>query len=487
MPDQFGNFTIADGLNVFQGVQSIQNQQLREQELKHRQGLEDNAEQRAQARFGMQQEEYQRKLAEQEQGRKIQEEAYKVAESIAQQGDVTQFSPEARYKGAQLYYQDKLGQIKTQNQEVLNSKYGMEETMARLSLNLKQAENRLHLYQAARAAGDNEAAKAIALKLNNENMYTGRYVEPTKDGYNVTNQSGQEEKIKDLPIETVDQIIGSYFDRPQEEIMKWQFGAEQYRRQKNEEVLSQAKPYINEKNGQVIYRVPPGTWGKDGKPRPSFFADAQGNEVPEKATSGFTPIKEAGLKADIRRKNAGAASAMANAQAAGARQQASEAAAERYGRPEPINPANVTTSQGGQTGLIMSGKNGVEFQPVDAAPAAGAKTATNPAAAHNLAAKKLETELMPFSGNAGEPTFDPNTGQLTAGGNNALRAALDLVQRSRSGQISPQEQALLPHALKAWQMYEAMNPSQGQTQQTSDPLGIRRQDDLYSAHSGLRP
>lgn len=481
MPDQFGNFTIADGLQVFNSVQSIQNQRLREEEMQHRRGLEDRADARNQAHFEMQQEEHRQRLEQQ----KVEKEAYAAAETIAQEGDLNQFSPEARYRGAQYYYQDKINEIKTKNQEVLNSRYGMEETMTRLSLNLKQAEQRLHQYKAARAAGNDEAAKAIAVKLNNENMYTGRYVEPGKDGYTVINQSGQHEKIKDLPIGTVDQIIGSYFDRPYDEIMKWQFGAEQYRRQKNEEMLMQAEPYINEKSNQIIYRVPPGTWGKDGKPRGAFFSDSQGNEVPAKAAKEFTRMKEASVKADIQNKNAKAYSSMASAGAAEARRKASEAAAQRYNRPQPVNPANLATSQG-KSGLIMSGPEGVEFQPVDAAPAPGTAAAAKPAEAQALAVKKLESELMPFS-NKGEPTIDMSTGELTPGGNNALRVALGLIQRSQNGQISPQEQALLPHAMQAWQMYEALNPSQTRTQQTSDPLGIRKQDELYSSHGGLRP
>jgi len=437
MPDQYGRPTMADGLQLAQAIS------------------------------------WANKENEQQQNKLTEKQSYEVANAIESGKDISSFPDEARYKGAQLAFQNKINGLKVENQKILNSTEGMQKTMTRLKLNLEQADQRLRQYKAARAAGDDATAKQIAIQLNNENMYTGRYVEPAKDGggYDIISQKGSNEKIKDLPMQTVDQVIGSYFDRPQQEIMSWQFKGEQFRRQHNEEVLSKATPLYNKKTGQVIYRVPAGAWGKDGRPRGAFFTDAQGNEVPSNAAKGFMKMKEAIAVSGLKLNEAKTSASIAASKASGAKELASITAAEKNRRPSAINPKNIAAGPGGQHGLIMQGPEGLSFQPVNAS--AIDTTGKQESNQYALKTKQLSTELMPFTNNSNQPIWDEN-GNLTTVGKNALKAALALMERAQSqnGQpLTSQEQVLLPHAQRAWEMYQSINSS---TPSSNDPFGIRQ-------------
>lgn len=401
MPDQYGRPTFADGIGLASAINWTK---------------ENN-----------------RKDAE----RQTEQDAYKVADAMSNKADVSAFSPEARYKGAKLHFDNRFNEVKLATQEKLNSSAGMQETMTRLDMNLKTANERLRQYKMARQAGDDQAAKNIAIMMNNENMYTGRFIEGKPGDYTVTTQGGEKLKIKDMPIEQVDQILGSYFDKPYEDIMKWQMSAEQYRRMTNEKIISQAEPFYNESTGQVIFKVPAGAWGPDGKPRGAFFVDSQDKEIPAEQAKGFVKMSIAGAKAGIRKANA----------------------------PETIDPAKMVQS-GGQTGLVMQSPGGQpSFTPIKGGAEKITKpgTATEANAQYNNMVKRLETELMPFI-EKGSTAIDPETFQLTTSGRAAIQVAADIVQRAQAdpNALKPQEKQFLQNAQQALAMYQGL--SQGNAQ-----------------------
>ena len=115
MPDQWGRPTMSDGLQIAQAFQWAKRNQ------------------------------------EQDQDRRTDQEAMAVADAMAQKKDTSTFSPEARYKGAKLHWDQRFNELKAQTQEHLNSQAGMQEKMQALDMNLKMAQSRLQQYQANRS------------------------------------------------------------------------------------------------------------------------------------------------------------------------------------------------------------------------------------------------------------------------------------------------------------------------------------------------
>jgi hypothetical protein len=413
MPDQYGRPTIADGLQVAQAFNWAQENEAKNQD------------------------------------RRTAAEAYQVADAMANKKDTSNFTPQARFAGAKLYWDSKLGELKTKSQEQLNTTQAMQQTMTRLDLNLKVAGERLRQYQLARSMGDDKRAKEIAIQLNNENMYNGHYVKPNTEsgGYDVTTWGGKTEKIDDMPITQVDQLLGAYFNKPYDEIMQWQMGAEQLRRQKNEEILARAEPWINDKTGQIIYKIPAGIWAPDGQPRDAHFVDdpmAQRELTPEQ-TKGFTKLDVASKKAAVM----------------GAQKEMNKPGA-------PINPDMVVQS-GGQTGLIIPGEGGkpAAFTPIQGG--AGKLSipkgkAASEKSSYDLKVKQLETELMPFV-EKGQSVIDPQTLAITNNGNNALKTAMSIVQKNEQDpkQLSDAEKKLLPNAQRAVAMYQQLSQMNAQS------------------------
>ncbi len=264
MPDKWGRPTLQDGLNMAQGIMAI------------------------------------RADTERREDRQSEKDAYAVADLLGKEGDVSGFSPEARQKGSKMHWDNKIQQIQIQTQEQLRSEAGRRDKMASLDLNLKIAQQRLKDYQMARQLGDDKRAKEIAMQLSNENMYNGRYLEKGTEGYTSTNWDGTKETFKDVPIEQVDQLLGDYFDKPYDEIMKWQLSAEQNRQMRNYQTLQKAVPMYDDNGNPVGYKIPAGIWSPDGKPRGQHYMDLTGNRiVPNKDAAKWRTAEQIGVKLDV--------------------------------------------------------------------------------------------------------------------------------------------------------------------------------------------
>ena len=374
--------------------------------------------------------------------RKADRDAYGVADAIEAGGDLSGFSAESRYKGAKLHWGVKFDEVKTKTREQLGSNAAMREKIIKLQLNLEQAGEKLRTYKAMRASGDDEAAKQLAIQISNEHMYNGRYIQKGEKGYDVTNWDGSKQNVDDMPIDQVDQLLGAYFDKPQEEIMQWQMSAEQIRSQKNEEIIAQAEPWINEKTNQIIYKVPAGVWGPDGKPKGAFFIAGPGaqNEIPANQVKGFTKFSVAAGKAGL------------------------EKTRKDIERPDIVGPSNVVT-QGGKAGLITSEGGETGFKEIkgglDTSSLPGQKGkdgGMNASQQYNLSVKRLDTELMPFL-DKGQSAIDPETLQITNDGRNALMNALSLAQKYEKApdSLSSKEQALVNNAIRAMQIYQSLS------------------------------
>ena len=376
--------------------------------------------------------------------------SFEVADALANQKDVSGYSPEARYKGAKMHGDTALTEGRAKAQELVLSNAGMQEKLNKLNLNLQQAHEKLRVYQSARASGNDALAKSLAVQISNEHMYNGRHIEGPErgePGYKVTNWDGSVENVADMPIEQVDELLGAYFDKPQDEIMQWQLSGEQKRRQRNEEVLAKAEPYLNEKTGQVIYKVPAGLWGPDGKPRGSFFVDgpmAQ-NEIPAEQAKGFVKFGVAAGKAGLE-----------------ASKTSTKKARRDLALPKTVAPGNIVT-QGGEAGLLEATPKGAKFQKIegglDISSLPGSKsTAKGASQAFNLKVKRLDTELMPFI-DKGQSAIDPETLTITSDGRNALMNAIKLVQKAEDdpGSLTQQEEALLTNAARAVEIYQSIS------------------------------
>jgi hypothetical protein len=406
MPDQWGRFSFSDGLQIANTVEYFKHENEREQE------------------------------------KKLNEDAYKVADAMSNKQDISGFAPESRYKGAKLYWDNNLNELRSKTQQMQLSNEGMQQKVNKLKLNLDEAGQRLREYKAARAAGDDKTARQIAMQINNENMYNGRYVQPSqgeRGGYDVTNWDGSKQNIGEIPMDKIDAYLGAYFDKPPDEIMQWQMSAEQLRAQKNADVLSKAEPYINEKTGKIIYKVPAGVWGPDGKPRGSFFVDdpnAQ-SEVPPDQTKGFVKFSVASGKAGL------------------------EASKTTTAKNKVINPTDIVT-QGGKAGLVTQAGGGAQFSPIQG----GLDTSSLPAKTgqmnagqtYNMNVKQLETELMPFV-EKGKSAIDPETLEITNDGRNAIMSAIKLLEKNKENptSLTQPEKSILPNAMRAVQMYQTLS------------------------------
>jgi hypothetical protein len=69
--------------------------------------------------------------------------------------------------------------------------------------------------------------------------------------------------------------------------------------------------------------------------------------------------------------------------------------------------------------------------------------------------KKLGLVLTPFVGE-GKSTVDPDTGEMTTEGKNGLKEAAKLLDKD-SAALTDSEKRLLPHAQKAWAVYEQIS------------------------------
>ena len=408
MPDRWGRPTFSDGLDIARTVQYFKNENERDID------------------------------------RKTEQDSYKVADAIANKKDISGFSDEARFKGANLHWDTKFNEVRTKTREQLNTNAGKREQLLDLQLKRTSSGERLKVYKAARVSGNDALAKQLAVEINNLDMFNGRYIEGPErrtgeTGYKVTNWDGSKQNFDDIPIEQIDQLLGAYFDKTEDEIMNWQLTAVQKRRQKNEEILSQAEPWVNEKTGQVIYKIPSGTWGPDGKPRGSFFVDgpmAQ-NELSPEQTKGFVKFSVATGKAGL------------------------EKTRKDIDRPNIVAPGSVVT-QGGKAGLITTGKEGAQFEGIkgglDTSSLPGKKGAMNASQQYNLSVKRLDTELMPFL-DKGQSAIDPETLQITNDGRNALMNALSLAQKYEKApdSLSSKEQALVNNAIRAMQIYQSLS------------------------------
>lgn len=384
----------------------------------------------------------------------IEAEAYTVADTLAQTkgaGDLSKFSPQAKYAGAKLYWSGKVDELRSKTQEHLLSQAGVQDKMSKLQLNLQEADEKYRQYRVARASGDETTARAIALSLNNENMYTGRYVEPGEDGYAVTGWDGKTEKVQDIPIEQVDQMLGAYFNKTPEEIMDWQLGAENFRSKSNYEKISQAEPLYNDKTGKVIYKVPPGVWGPDGKPRGAFYVDdpVSQNEVPAELAKDFVPLPAA---VDIARIGAQKESANASRSSANAN--------------KVLNPANVVSAPGGQQGLLMQQGGGIGFKPIQGVPQAPAGEQGGLTLPRDAGAEKSALELKKRNLDAALMAIPtPKNAMYMTGqdeGAIKLEYATDILRRSQEGGLTPEEQRLIPAAQTAVQLYQEMVPQNQQ-------------------------
>ena len=427
MPDMWGRPTFDDGAKIAQGLMTIQN------------------------------------FENQQQNRQTEQDAYTVAESLAAGEDVSMFSDEARYKGAKLKFDQELKGLDKQIKEFQLSNEGRNQKMLELQDIDARSKRLFNQYQAARRSGNEDMARTIAHKFNNEVAYNGIHIPQSKLNKGklsiVRAATGQTEEISDLPIEQYDQMISGYMNVPQEEMMQRMLSGEQLRMQNNLKIISQAEPLINNK-GDIIYKVPAGTWDKkDSSVRGAFYIKdpTSQEEISPKKAKGYRPMDVAKGQAEIDSKKASAASSRS-------------AAAQNT----IVDPKKIVSGKADgmpQQGLVVQGRQGPEFQQVKGMPepSEGLADPSKAKSAYDLQVKQLNTVLMPFN-KTEAPIFEKGPDgnyQLAEGGHNALNAAWKLTQRDPAS-LSPQERQLAPHANQAVQMYQQL------TQQNAEAYGLEQ-------------
>ena len=87
------------------------------------------------------------------QDRAANKDAYKVAEAIANKQDLSNFSPESKYKGARMYWDNQFAEVKTKTRDQSRSNYAIREKLLKQQQNLQDAQEKLRMYRAMRAAG----------------------------------------------------------------------------------------------------------------------------------------------------------------------------------------------------------------------------------------------------------------------------------------------------------------------------------------------
>lgn len=417
MPDAYGRPTMSDGLAAFQGLRVVEADQDR----------------RAAAAADKQ--------------------AYTAAEILKQGGDVSKFDPEVKYKGAELHWNSLLNENKAKTQELITSQAGMQEKMSKIDLNNKVLQQRFNQVNALIKSGQTDKAMKLMAQTNNENMYTGRYIEPEKDGsYKVKSLvDGSETKVlpEDMPPEKALQLMADYIGMGPDELIKHGLTAEQYRQQRNFEIMSKAVPWEG-KNGQLIYRVPAGTTDPvDGSPRGPFFADAYGNEVPGEP-KGFKPLDIAGKQAEIGQKRSAAAVNWANA--------------DKARQPDVVDPNKLVPGPGGQAGLVTRNQAGeAQYKPVEGGlqMPEPAEKPSDTKARYDLAVKQMKDELEPFveKGKSMEEVMaDVLSDKPSGAGATALNNAMALLEKEKNGEtLTPHERSIIPNAVAAIQMFQKLS------------------------------
>jgi hypothetical protein len=397
-----------------------------------------------------------RREGERQEDRQTEKDAMEVYGLMESGKDTSGYSDAARYGGAKKFWDMDLARTKSATQEQRLSTASMQDRIMKHQLNLTEAKELLRMYKTARASGNDEAAKNIAMTISNKHMYNGKYFEKGKGSVvKMVNWDNSEEELdfETVDMEEVDRLLGTYFEKSDDEILRWQMTGDQSRSQRNENILSQAEPYINEA-GDIIYRVPRGTWGPDGKPRGAFFISHPGAKdvMADEDAKGYVKMDVAGKATDIKKKR------------------------KDLRKPDIVTPGSLVTS-GGEAAAVVSKGGGLEVQPikgdVDTASLPGSgKGASRANAAYNLKVKRLDTELMPFM-DKGQSAIDPETLSITNDGRNAYMNALKLKQKSDKDpdSLSPEEQALVKNAIRAVQIYQSISEGNKQAFRLKDAPG----------------
>lgn len=396
-----------------------------------------------------------RRMMNTQEDRAAEDEAFKVADALSRGEDVSGFDPKARLKGSSLYFDNMVDKGLAERQRFITSNAGIENKINKYKQNLADLQQRWSEYNGLVKLGDHDAAKKVAKRMVNENMYNGYNVEEREGGtgYNVRSlATGAVEKIDDIPIEKVTEFLGGYMNMTHDEIIQHSLNAEQWRALHNAEIMKNKEVWTNDK-GQVIYKVPAGTVDPiTGKYKSEFFVDANGNPVRD--ANGFTPMETAKGLADIAGKKADTT------------QKGLENRALRQGLEmgTTVDPSDIV-SQGGKQGLVKEKVGGPQFQPIegglDASSLPGGKEGGSN---FNELVKRLDTELMPFV-EKGQSAIDPETLQITNDGRNAIMSAIKLVQKYQENpnSLTAQENAVINNAVRAVQIYQSISENNRQT------------------------
>lgn len=406
MPDQWGRFTMGDGLaiaNVF-GTMQANNE----------------------------------KRADRIEERTKNDQIYKAIETMGSGGDMSGFSPEVRYQ-AELKHLDK------QYAEQRNSKEGM-------SIEVEEARNRAskigefwNIYQGQRRAGDNDGAMQTALQAFNL-FPNGMYAKPgSNGGFQVTKWDHSTEDMPKMTVEQADQILSAYMGVSQDELSKQLMTEKEFRVKHNQGILSKAEQWANPA-GDIIWKIPPGTWGKDGKPMPTFFIRSlnDASPLPDAAVSGYQPVSAVKTSQEIKKGGL-------DITGKGLDNQGKQIANQKA---SIVSPSNIVRDSQGKPGVVsMDNKGGLDVRPVNGdIQTPESQTQTN--AKRQQMVKELDAVLKPFN-ESGKPVFNFG-GDMTDEGTNSLRKAMELVNRYKSGeQLDQTDQQLLVHAQRAVQMYNS--------------------------------
>ena len=391
--------------------------------------------------------------------RQADKDAYTVAEAMKAGGDISGFSDEAKYKGAQLRWTQDLGSLDQQLRKKQLSESGYKEKVAQIELTDKKGHQLSKQYWALRRSGNNDAAKKIAHQFNNEVAYNGMYVEPEGDQLNITKWDHSKQTIPDMSIEEYDSLLAGYENMPEEELKKRQLSGEQLRVQHNLDIVSKAVPYYNPETNKVIYQVPAGTWQPDGTPRGAFFVDTPGSEyvLPPEQAQGFMPLATAKGQQEIKKGGLDIEGKQLDNQGKEISNQKSRI----------VSPTNMVTGEGGQQGPAMLNESGTGLS---IAPVEGGlkETQEKPSVSDQNAIKDqqvddLKAVLLPFNEKGGT-IIDFETGELTQSGKNALDSAMKLIEKHQGKQeLTAAEKKKVPHAYRAWKMYEEISKSRSAT------------------------
>jgi len=366
-------------------------------------------------------------------------EAVAAADAIDRGQNIEGFSPAARQAGARIYWENQLRKAQAEREKHLSTEEGVKAKVATAALNTQQLGQRWNQYLALKDV-DPETAKKLAVKMVNENMYNGLNVERIAEGgYSIRKLSdGTTEKVGEMTMDEITEFLRGYMGMGHEELMERTANAEQYRARKNAEAMAKGEVWFNKKNANdFIIRVPAGTIDPiDGQWRDEMFIDPVSKRIiPPEVAKNYAP---SGVSKEVRERRE--------------------------------SEAEIGLRQA-QTGRLKQETAGLRIGRADTA---------EEKRQYDLLAKQLENELRRFNkkipAGAVMKSLPDGTFEFVTEAQNAINDAYDLARKYETNafDLTLKEKEMLPHALRAVEMYEKLSDigaqSYGLSPETKTPF-----------------